>query len=171
MSPQHANGPLIPGQMACQPVNACNFSNSIWTQTWMKGKALVCLPSESSPAEGGDGWDTNDDETFDDMDDEQQQEIQERMRRLNARSTHKARPPRQPLTKDIGLERQSSFDSDASLASSQSLASDMTSGDAWHHSFLRWHMLPHALHTSITPPPSVVVLIDQQILVLLCSNR
>ena len=100
-----------------------------------------CVPSaESSAAGEGDGWDTNDDETFDDMENEQQQEIQERMRRLNTRSTHKARPPRQPLTRDVGLERQNSFDSEASLASSQSQASNMTTGDQWHRRVLRWHM-------------------------------
>ena len=99
------------------------------------------MPSpEPSAAGEGDGWDSNDDEAFDDMEDEKQQEIQERMRRLNTRSTHKARPPRQPLTGDIGLERQTSFDSEASLASSQSQASNMTTGDQWHRRFLGWHM-------------------------------
>ncbi|CAK0749386.1 hypothetical protein CVIRNUC_001906 [Coccomyxa viridis] len=89
----------------------------------------AAIPEPSAAGEG-DGWDSNDDEAFDDMEDEKQQEIQERMRRLNTRSTHKARPPRQPLTGDIGLERQTSFDSEASLASSQSQASNMTTGSA-----------------------------------------
>jgi hypothetical protein len=75
----------------------------------------------------GDGWD-NDDEAFDAMEDEEQRQIQERMKRLNTRSTQKARPPRQTPSKESGLERQNSLDSEASLASSQSYASNMTSG-------------------------------------------
>ena len=109
--------------------------------TDMDGGQSPCVPSpEPSAAREGDGWDTNDDEAFDDMEDEQQQEIQERMRRLNTRSTHKARPPRLPLPRDAGLERQNSFDSEASLASSQSQASNMTTGDDWRHRLLRWSM-------------------------------
>ena len=53
-------------------------------------------------------------------------EIQERMKRLNTRHNQKARPPRQPPSREGGLERQSSLDSEASLASSQSFASNIT---------------------------------------------
>ena len=76
----------------------------------------------------GDGWD-NEDEAFAAMDDEQEREIQERMKRLNTRTGQKARPPRQPPSREGGLERQSSLDSEASLASSQSFASNITTGD------------------------------------------
>lgn len=77
---------------------------------------------------GGDGWD-NDDVAFDAMEDEQQREIEERMKRLNTRSTQKARPPRPTPSRDGGLERQNSLDSEASMASSQSYASNVTLGE------------------------------------------
>ncbi len=65
------------------------------------------------------------------MEDEQEREIQERMKRLNTRTGQKARPPRLPPSRDGGLERQNSQDSEASLASSQSFASNITTGTVW----------------------------------------
>ena len=82
----------------------------------------------ANPSTEGDGWD-NEDEAFAAMDDEQEREIQERMKRLNTRTGQKGRPPRQPPSREGGLERQSSLDSEASLASSQSFASNITTGD------------------------------------------
>ena len=78
----------------------------------------------------GDGWDNDDEEAFESLEDEQEREIQERMKRLNTRTNQKARPPRQPPSREGGLERQNSLDSEASLASTQSFASNVTSGKA-----------------------------------------
>ncbi len=62
------------------------------------------------------------------------------MKRLNTRTGQKARPPRLPPSRDGGLERQNSFDSEASLASSQSFASNITTGSV--------QLWPTALHES-----------------------